>query len=126
MLKDFFIWIYELFVGRLVTPEFREKIFQEVGIEMLLGAMIAAVLYYYIMNQFWSRLNKRIHYYGLMVITALCTGVLSFYDMKDDLEFPPLKDPLTMGDIYSVCFITVVLSMLFFFIFSVAIKWWSR
>lgn len=119
----------------LASPESQTNAFISIGLTMFGITLFFVVLYYYIINLprlctwwAWSIFG------GINALVNLFVGwqwVLNdYYDGKMITIDPAtnLKTPLNIGESEILCFgvSNMLLSLLAFFLFSLALKWWSR
>lgn len=133
-MENFIISIYDLFVdSSLLNDLIKEGLIIPLLYPLVLIPLSGVVLFYYIINS--VRFYKKRHWGITMLISAMIVFVvyLSTCISMAGQQIP--KDPdnekagflFNQGD--SVFFIfslqMFVVACLFFFIFSIALKWWS-
>ncbi|GGK68099.1 hypothetical protein ACD591_16850 [Rufibacter glacialis] len=120
MIQNFFSGLYELFLGRPMpanfTNDYREVIFPNTGIQLILISLALVLLYYYVLNRAMSTgLYKPKHWIILLIINAVIAFIVPISQVSSNgVE--------THSYTYTFALVNAILSLILFFIFSLLLK----
>jgi uncharacterized membrane protein HdeD (DUF308 family) len=120
MIQNFFSGLYELFLGRPMpanfTNDYREVVFPNTGILLLVITLAMVVLYYYVLNRVMSTgLYKPKHWAIMLVLNAVIAFAIPIIQVNSN-------NVETHSYTYTFALVNAVLSLLLFFIFSLLLK----
>jgi glucan phosphoethanolaminetransferase (alkaline phosphatase superfamily) len=112
MLLSIFSSLYELIIGENADfPEYREGIFDSVGLITFIFAIVICLLFFVVIGRLKSLLDRMWHWVVTLVIVAVIAFALAFTQAKGQL-----------GDVdsYLIRFsiFNAIYSVVYFFIFS--------
>ncbi len=142
-MKAFFGVIYEFFVS-LFGPDLADhlyglnpdnsgntdarSLYVYVGLAMLIISVVVAALYYFVVNN--TKYNRWYHWAMVMGINALINLFVGFYlpfrDYQAGAIADEVKPGIGMGNLWGFGFANAILSLFFFFIFSLILQNKSR
>lgn len=120
MIQNFFTSLYELFLGRPMpatfTNDYREVIFPNTGLLLVLISLVMVVLYYYVFNRALSTgLYKPKHWVIMLLINAIAAFMIPVMQVSNNgVE--------THSYTYTFAFVNAILSLVLFFVFSLLLK----
>lgn len=120
MIQNFFSGLYELFLGRPMpanfTNDYREVVFPNTGLLLLIITLALVVLYYYVFNRVMSTgLYKPKHWVVMLIINAIIAFVIPIMQVNNN-------EIDTHSYTYTFALVNAVLSLILFFIFSLLLK----
>jgi hypothetical protein len=140
-MKAFFVAIYELFVS-LFGPDLADhlygltndgktdarSLYLNVGLAMLVISLVIAALYYYVVNN--PKYNRWYHWaiaLGLNAVINLFVGFyLPFRDYQAGTIADEIRPGIGMGNLWGFGFANALVSLFFFFVFSMILQNKSR
>jgi hypothetical protein len=142
-MKAFFVAIYELFAS-LFGPDLADhlyglnpdnsgatdarSLYVYVGLAMLGISLVMAAIYYYGINN--TKYNRWYHWSMMMGLNALINLFVGFYLPFQDYQAGAIADEIKpgigMGNLWGFGFANAILSLFFFFIFSLILQNKSR
>ncbi|WP_210464918.1 hypothetical protein [Rufibacter roseolus] len=120
MIQNFFSGLYELFLGRPMpanyTNDYREVVFPNTGIQLILISLALVILYYYVFNRVMSTgFYKPIHWTIMLIINAVIAFIVPITQVNNNgIE--------THSYTYTFALVNAILSLILFFIFSLLLK----
>ncbi|WP_245964610.1 hypothetical protein [Rufibacter immobilis] len=120
MIQNFFSGLYELFLGRPMpanyTNDYREVIFPNTGLQLILITLALVIVYYYVLNRALSTgFYKPMHWVIMLIINAAIAFAVPLIQVNSNgVE--------THSYTYTFALVNAVLSLLLFFIFSLLLK----
>ncbi|MBA9076125.1 hypothetical protein [Rufibacter quisquiliarum] len=120
MIQNFFSGLYELFLGRPMpanfTQDYREVIFPNTGLLLLVISLALVVLYYYVFNRVMSTgFYKPKHWVVMLLLNAVIAFAVPIMQVNGNgVE--------THSYTYTFAFVNAVLSLVLFFVFSLLLK----
>ncbi|WP_207434407.1 hypothetical protein [Sabulibacter ruber] len=120
MIQNFFSGLYELFLGRPMpanfTNDYREVIFPNTGLLLIIITLAMVVLYYYIFNRVMSTgLYKPKHWTIMLVLNAIIAFIIPIVQVNNN-------NVESHSYVYTFALVNAVLSLIFFFVFSILLK----
>ena len=140
-MKAFFVTIYELFRS-LFSVDLADhlygldntgstnvrSLYVYVGLAMLVISLIIAAIYYYAVNN--SKYNRWYHWTMALVLNAVINLFLGFYLPFRDYQAGTIADEIRpgvgIGDLWGFGFANALVSLFFFFAFSMILQNKSR
>ncbi|RNI30667.1 hypothetical protein [Rufibacter latericius] len=120
MIQNFFSGLYELFLGRPMpanyTNDYREVVFPNTGIQLILISLAMVILYYYVFNRVMSTgFYKPKHWIIMLIINAVIAFIVPITQVNGNgIE--------THSYTYTFALVNAILSLILFFIFSLLLK----
>jgi hypothetical protein len=142
-MKAFFVFIYELFAS-LFSTELADhlyglsrnndgttearSLYLYVGLSMLVISLVIAAVYYFAINS--PKYNRWYHWITAMGTNAIINLLVGFYLPFRDYQAGEIADEIKpgigIGDLWGFGFANAIVSLLFFFIFSLILQNKSR
>ncbi|WP_239020948.1 hypothetical protein [Pontibacter arcticus] len=120
MIQNFFSGLYELFLGRPLpanfTNDYREVIFPNTGLMLLLITLALVLIYYYVLNSMMSTgLYKTKHWVLFLVLNAIIAFAIPIFQVQgNEVEVHSYT--------YTFAFVNTLYSIVLFFVFSILLK----
>ena len=119
-MADFFDGLYSIFFTHS-DPQFYD-IYNTAGLTFVLTSLLFIILYYYVFNYFWARYYKLGHWFFFLIIDSIIILVVvllicSSYELVISNYF---------SDIFLFALLTSLFGAVLFFLWSLALKWWSK
>jgi hypothetical protein len=126
-MQELFTFLYELFIGEHPNEAalIRGEIFPSVGLLTLFITLIAVIVYYYGMNSLSTRarFNYNGYWFGVLLVNAVICFIIALNKIANGLEvhFDDYEPYFYFFAVENAFY-----SMLFFVLFSLLLKTWSR
>lgn len=103
-----------------------KNLYGPIGLIMFFGSILAAVIFYYVINH--PRFNKWFHWLLVLGINAVIQFLVAYIWLRDDLKLGKICEELIVykEDIAGFSFSNLFLSVFFFTIASLIMRWWSK
>ncbi len=104
----------------------RNSLYPMFGWIMILGSIIMAALFYYIINH--PRFNKWTHWLLILGISSLFQYAIPYFTLSDHLEVGRICGDLIVhkSDISGFAFTNLFLALVIYIFASFVMRWWSR
>lgn len=116
---DLFIGLYELLHGVQDNPVW-EKIYVNTGFWLSIFAILITVLYYYYFNFFFIKFYRKSMWFVFLFINSVINFIIAIFISTYLGEFE-----ITEASVLFFGMINFLYAAIFYFIFSIIIKWWS-
>ncbi len=140
-MKDFFASIYELFTslygedlglhlyghnGQAYETNGGQALYTPIGLAMVLSSLLVVLIFYYAINR--PSFNRWYHWLLMMGMAFLGNALAGFYVPYLDVEASRIATDLAVfeGNCVAFGFVNGLYSAVFFVLFSMALRWWSR
>ncbi|QHT67674.1 hypothetical protein GXP67_14060 [Rhodocytophaga rosea] len=126
-MQELFTFLYELFIGEHPNEAalIRGEIFPSVGLLTLFITLIAVIVYYYGMNSLSTRarFNYNGYWFAVLLVNAVICFIIALNKIANGLEvhFDDYEPYFYFFAVENAFY-----SMLFFVLFSLLLKTWSR
>jgi hypothetical protein len=126
-MQELFTFLYELFIGEHPNEAalIRSEIFPIVGLTTLGITLLAVLFYYYVLNSMSTRprFNYNGYWIGVLILNAIICFFIALNKMANGLEvhFDDYEPYF-----YYFAVENAIYSMLFFTLFSLLFKTWSK
>ncbi|MDR2424938.1 MAG: hypothetical protein LBD59_09485 [Prevotellaceae bacterium] len=128
-MNDFFAFLYETlsYLNTFSDDMYNTNAYVPTGLSSVAISLAGMTIYYYLINH--PRLNRWFHWFGMSLILAVINFGIAWI-MSDKALFALYSEQgqeMPYGyEIFTFSLINAVWTLVFNFVFSMIIKWWSR